>query len=45
MIERIEVFPGIGKPIVNVDGVVMRFDKDRVKIVWRQSDSVPVSAA
>jgi hypothetical protein len=45
MIERIEVFPGIGKPIVNVDGVAMRFDKDRVKIVWRQSDSVPVSAA
>jgi hypothetical protein len=45
MIERIEVFPGIGKPIVNVDGVVMRFDKDRVKIVWRQLDSVAVSAA
>jgi site-specific DNA recombinase len=45
LIERIEVFPGIGKPIVNVDGIAMRFDKDRVKIVWRQSDSVAVSAA
>jgi len=43
LIERIEVFPGIGKPIVNVDGVAMRFDKDRVKIVWRPSDSVAVS--
>jgi hypothetical protein len=30
---------------VNVDGVAMRFDKDRVKIVWRPSDSVAVSAA
>jgi len=39
-IERIEVFPGIGKPFVNVDGITMRFDKDRVKIIWRQPDSV-----
>jgi hypothetical protein len=45
LIERIEVFPGMGKPIVNVDGVAMRLDKDRVKIVWRQSDSVAVLAA
>ncbi len=35
-IERIEVFPGIGKPFVNVDGANMRFDKDRVKIIWRK---------
>lgn len=39
-IERIEVFPGIRKPFVNVDGVTMRFDKDRVKIIWRQEDGV-----
>ena len=45
MIERIEVFPGIGKPFVNVDGVTMRFDKDRVKIIWRQKDSVSSPAA
>lgn len=37
-VERIEVFPGIGKPFVNVDGVTMRFDKDRVKITWREVD-------
>jgi site-specific DNA recombinase len=43
-IERIEVFPGIGKPFVNVDGIIMRFDKGRVKIIWRQADS-PTSAA
>ena len=44
-IKRIEVFPGIGKPFVNVDGITMRFDKDRVKIIWRQADSVATSAA
>jgi site-specific DNA recombinase len=32
VVERIDVFPGIGKPFVNVDGVTMRFDKDRVVI-------------
>lgn len=44
-IERIEIFPGIGKPFVNVDGITMRFDKDRVKILWRQADSVATLAA
>lgn len=44
-IERIEVFPGIGKPFVKVDGITMRFDKDRVKIIWRQPDSVSIPAA
>jgi hypothetical protein len=36
VVERIDVFPGIGKPFVNVDGVTMRFDKARVKIIWRK---------
>jgi site-specific DNA recombinase len=36
VVERIDVFPGVGKPFVNVDGVTMRFDKDRVKIIWRK---------
>ncbi len=36
VVERIDIFPGIGKPFVNVDGVTMRFDKDRVKIIWRK---------
>jgi DNA invertase Pin-like site-specific DNA recombinase len=44
-IERIEVFPGIRKPFVKVDGVTMRFDKDRVKIIWRQKDGVSSPAA
>jgi site-specific DNA recombinase len=44
-IERIEVFPGIGKPFVKVDGITMRFDKDRVKIIWRQPDSIAIPAA
>lgn len=44
-IERIEVFPGIRKPFVDVDGVTMRFDKDRVKIIWRQKDGVSSPAA
>jgi len=44
-IERIEVFPGIGKPFVNVDGITMRFDKGRVKIIWRQADSLATSVA
>jgi hypothetical protein len=45
VVERIDVFPGIGKPFVNVDGVTMRFDKDRVVITWRRSDSDTASAA
>jgi hypothetical protein len=44
-IERIEVFPGIGKPFVNVDGTTMRFDKERVRIIWRQADAVVIAAA
>jgi len=44
-IDRIEVFPGIGKPLVNVDGVTMRFDRDRVKITWRRAGGVANSAA
>ena len=44
-IERIEILPGIGKPFVNVDGITMRSDKDRVKVIWRQADSVATSAA
>ena len=44
-IERIEVFPGVGKPFVKVDGITMRFDKDRVKIIWRQKVSVTIPAA
>ena len=45
VVERIDVFPGIGKPFVNVDGVTMRFDKDRVVITWRRSDGDTASAA
>jgi site-specific DNA recombinase len=45
VIERIEVFPGIAKPFVNVDGITMRFDKDRIKIIGHQPDSVAISAA
>ena len=45
VVERIEVFPGIGKPFVNVDGITMRFDKDRVVITWRRVDSDAASAA
>lgn len=44
-IERIDVFPGIGKPFVSVDGITMRFDKGRVKIIWRKPDSLAISAA
>ena len=44
-IERIEVFPGISKPLVNVDGITMRFDKGRVKITWRHASSVGTSVA
>jgi hypothetical protein len=45
IVERIDVFPGIGKPFVNVDGVTMRFDKDRVVITRRRGDSDTASAA
>ena len=45
LVERIDVFPGVGKPFVNVDGVTMRFDKDRVKIAWHVVNSAAVSAA
>lgn len=44
-IERIEVFPSVSKPFVKVDGITMRFDKDRVKIIWRQKVSVAIPAA
>jgi site-specific DNA recombinase len=44
VVERIDVFPGIGKPFVNVDGVIMRFDKSRVAITWRKDESVVPSA-
>ena len=44
-IERIEVFPGIGKPFVNVDRTTMRSDKERVRIIWRQADIVAIAAA
>lgn len=44
-IERIEVFPSVSKPFVKVDGITMRFDKDRVKIIWRQQVSVAIPAA
>jgi hypothetical protein len=44
IVERIDVFPGIGKPFVNVDGVIMRFDKSRVVITWRKDESVARSA-
>jgi site-specific DNA recombinase len=45
VVDRIDVFPGIGKPFVNVDGVTMRFDKDRVAITWRRGESNGASAA
>jgi hypothetical protein len=45
VVERIDVFPRIGKPFVNVDGVTMRFDKDRVVITWRRDDSGVAPAA
>jgi hypothetical protein len=45
VVERIDVLPGIGKPFVNVDGVTMRFDKDRVVITWRRDDSGVAPAA
>jgi hypothetical protein len=44
-VERIDVFPGIRKPFVNVDGVTMRFDKGRVKITWRMDARAVTSAA
>lgn len=40
VVERIEVFPSIRKPLVNVDGVTMRFDKDRVMITWRKAGTL-----
>lgn len=40
VVERIDIFPGIRKPFVNVDGVTMRFDKDRVMITWRKADTL-----
>jgi DNA invertase Pin-like site-specific DNA recombinase len=45
VVERIDVFPGIGKPFVNVDGIIMRFDKGRVVITWRKGESAAPSAA
>ena len=45
VVERIDVFPGIGKPFVNVDGVIMRFDKGRVAITWRKGESAAPSVA
>jgi DNA invertase Pin-like site-specific DNA recombinase len=45
VVERIDIFPSLSKPFVNVDGVTMRFDKDRVKITWRKVDSAAASAA
>lgn len=44
-VERIDVFPGIRKPLVNVDGVTMRFDKDRVRITWHIDTRAVTSAA
>jgi site-specific DNA recombinase len=43
-VERIDVFPGIGKPFVNVDGVTMRFDKDRVMIAWRKVNTTELAS-
>jgi len=40
VVDRIDVFPGIGKPFVDVDGVTMRFDKDRALITWRKIDTL-----
>jgi hypothetical protein len=40
VVEPFDVFPGIRKPFVNVDGVTMRFDKDRVMITWRKADTL-----
>ena len=45
VVERIDVFPGISKPYVSVDGVTMRFDKERVKIRWRIADNPVASVA
>jgi site-specific DNA recombinase len=44
VVERIDVFPGIGKPFVSVDGVTMRFDKDRVMITWRKVNPTAVAS-
>ena len=44
VVERIDVFPGIGKPFVNVDGVTMRFDKDRVMITWRKVNTTELAS-
>lgn len=43
-VERIDVLPGIGKPFVNVDGVMMRFDKGRVMITWRKADAIELAS-
>ena len=34
VVERIDIMPDKGKPFVMVDGVRMRFNKERVKITW-----------
>lgn len=44
VVERIDVFPSIGKPFVNVDGVTMRFDKDRVMITWRKVNTTELAS-
>ena len=44
VVERIDVFPGIGKPFVNVDGVTMRFDKNRVMITWRKVNTTGLAS-
>lgn len=43
-VERMDVFPGTGKPFVNVDGVTMRFDKDRVMITWRKVNTTELAS-
>ncbi len=40
VVERIDVSPCISKPFINVDGVAMRFDKDRVMITWRKVNTL-----
>jgi len=44
VIERIDIAPGGGKPFVMVDGVKMRFDKDRVAITWREVSETEVAS-
>ncbi len=45
LVERIDVVPSTSKPFVRVDGVTMRFDKERVKITWRKVHGLTASAA